>query len=138
MNTDRARDGRTNCVSARPSPSSPSAALPFLHRLGLPSLWTPVSPLSRYDSFTLQQLIDAVDGRPVGPMDVHGLVSRIETDSRRVRSGDLFWCLKGDRFDGHDFLSDVADRGAMACVVAERAPGLPPLSPPRRAGGRHS
>lgn len=75
--------------------------------------------------FTLQQLIDAVDGRPVGPMDLLRLVSRIETDSRRVRSGDLFWCLKGDRFDGHDFLNDVADRGAMACVVAEQAPGLP-------------
>lgn len=54
--------------------------------------------------------------------DVAGeaLVRRVCTDSREVRPGDLFFALKGERFDGHDFVRDVAAKGAVA-VVAERA-----------------
>ncbi len=46
-------------------------------------------------------------------------VQRVCTDSRQVRAGDLFFALRGDRFDGHDFLGAAAERGAGA-VVAER------------------
>jgi len=35
------------------------------------------------------------------------LVSRIHTDSRSLIKGDLFVALKGDRFDGHDFLAQL-------------------------------
>lgn len=45
-------------------------------------------------------------------------VTRVVTDSRTVRPGDLFVALKGDRFDAHDFLVDVAARGATAAVVS--------------------
>lgn len=46
---------------------------------------------------------------------------RIGTDSRSVGAGDLFVALKGDRFDAHDFLPDVAARGVNA-VLAARLP----------------
>ena len=46
---------------------------------------------------------------------------RIGTDSRSVGPGDLFVALKGDRFDAHDFLPDVAARGVSA-VLAARLP----------------
>jgi UDP-N-acetylmuramoyl-tripeptide--D-alanyl-D-alanine ligase len=46
-------------------------------------------------------------------------VSRVCTDSRRVQPGDLFIALRGERFDGHDFLIDVARKGAAA-VIAEK------------------
>ncbi len=68
--------------------------------------------------FTLEQLISAVRGRPSGAVDHGVLIERIETDSRRIRQGDLFWALRGDRFDGHAFLGDAAARGAIACVAA--------------------
>jgi len=48
------------------------------------------------------------------------VVSRVCTDSRRVQAGDLFIALKGERFDAHDFLPQVAGQGAAALVV-ERA-----------------
>jgi UDP-N-acetylmuramoyl-tripeptide--D-alanyl-D-alanine ligase len=46
-----------------------------------------------------------------------GTVSRVVTDSRQVRPGDLFVALKGERFDAHDFLPQVTASGATACLV---------------------
>jgi len=45
----------------------------------------------------------------------------IATDSRRIQPGDLFIALKGERFDGHSFLSEALQKGA-AGLVAERWP----------------
>lgn len=47
------------------------------------------------------------------------LVNRVCSDSRLVQKGDLFFAIKGERFDGHDFLAEASARG-VAAVVAER------------------
>src|SRR5262245_29424027 len=47
--------------------------------------------------------------------------TRIATDSRTIEKGQLFVALKGERFDAHDFIADVAAKGARGAVV-ERAP----------------
>lgn len=47
-------------------------------------------------------------------------IGRVCTDSRLVQPGDLFFALPGERFDGHDYLDEVAQKGAAA-VVVERA-----------------
>ena len=39
-------------------------------------------------------------------------------DSRQVKPGDLFFCLAGDRVDGHDFALDAARAGACAIIAA--------------------
>jgi len=44
-------------------------------------------------------------------------VLRVTTDSRDVRAGDLFVALRGDRFDGHDFVAGAAREGAVGVVV---------------------
>ena len=44
-------------------------------------------------------------------------VQRVCTDSRQVKAGDLFFALRGERFDGHDYLQETADNGAVAAVV---------------------
>jgi UDP-N-acetylmuramoyl-tripeptide--D-alanyl-D-alanine ligase len=49
-------------------------------------------------------------------------VRRVSTDSRRIAQGDLFFAIKGDKFDGHDFISEVMQKGAGA-VVVESEPG---------------
>ncbi len=70
------------------------------------------------------------------------LVQRVCTDSRSLRFGDLFVAVPGDRFDGHQFVPDAIQQGAVAAVVsesqAERFSGLPLLvtRDPRRALGR--
>jgi len=45
-------------------------------------------------------------------------ITRVTTDSRAVQTGDLFVALKGERFDGNDFVADVAKAGAAAVVVS--------------------
>jgi UDP-N-acetylmuramoyl-tripeptide--D-alanyl-D-alanine ligase len=39
------------------------------------------------------------------------------TDTRHMAEGCLFWALKGDRFDGHHFVSQAVERGAAGVVV---------------------
>jgi len=46
-------------------------------------------------------------------------VHRVCTDSRPAQAGDLFFALRGARFDGHDYLQQAATKGASA-AVAER------------------
>lgn len=50
--------------------------------------------------------------------------SALNTDSRKVSRGQLFLALRGEFFDGHDYLVDVAKRGAVAAVVEEFQPGI--------------
>jgi len=47
-------------------------------------------------------------------------ISRIDSDSRQIQSGELFIALAGERFDAHDFLSDVAKAGASAALVSQK------------------
>jgi UDP-N-acetylmuramoyl-tripeptide--D-alanyl-D-alanine ligase len=54
--------------------------------------------------------------------DEHATFARISTDSRTAGPGDLFVALKGDRFDAHDFLHEVANRHVSAVLVS-RSPG---------------
>ena len=44
-------------------------------------------------------------------------------DSRQVRPGSLFFALKGERVDGHDYLEDVAKRQGRAAVVSKEYRG---------------
>ena len=59
-------------------------------------------------------------GAPVLHADPETAIQRVITDSRQATRGDLFVALAGDRFDGHDFLQDVARKGAAA-VIAEKS-----------------
>jgi len=53
-------------------------------------------------------------------------VERLHTDTRSLVAGDCFVALSGDRFDGHEFVREVRDRGAVASLVSNRLiPDLP-------------
>ena len=45
--------------------------------------------------------------------------SALNTDSRKITPGQLFVALRGEFFDGHRYLADVAKRGAVAAIVEE-------------------
>ena len=55
---------------------------------------------------------------------VNTQVDGISTDSRNVAAGNLFFALRGEHFDAHDFLPQVAAQGAAAVVVERLPPGL--------------
>ncbi len=78
-------------------------------------------------SIAFRDLISATGGNPVDIVDLEQSVLRIETDSRKIQPGDLFWALEGTRFDGHKFAKQALASGAIACVVdaakSSRVPG---------------
>jgi UDP-N-acetylmuramoyl-tripeptide--D-alanyl-D-alanine ligase len=51
----------------------------------------------------------------------------VSTDSRSIRAGDLFVALRGERFDGHDFLKSAAAAKAAAAMVDRNYSGQYPL-----------
>ena len=46
-------------------------------------------------------------------------IRRVCSDSRRTEEGDLFVALRGERFDGHDFIHEAFRRGAV-CSLSEK------------------
>jgi UDP-N-acetylmuramoyl-tripeptide--D-alanyl-D-alanine ligase len=44
-------------------------------------------------------------------------IGGISIDSRTIGSGELFVAIRGDRFDGHDFVEAAMSRGALGAVV---------------------
>lgn len=47
------------------------------------------------------------------------LFTAVSKDTRTIHQGDLYVALKGDRFDGHDFIAEAASAGAVAAMVSE-------------------
>jgi len=67
--------------------------------------------------WTLQDFLAATDGRPVGDMPEG--ITGISIDSRTLKPGEAFFAIKGDNFDGHDFIGKAASAGAAIAVVSE-------------------
>ena len=51
--------------------------------------------------------------------------SAVGTDSRSIAAGQLFVALTGPRFDGHDYLAEVAAKGAVAALVEREVANAP-------------
>ena len=55
-------------------------------------------------------------------------ITEVVYDSRRIAEGCLFVCIKGANFDGHDAVSEAAEKGAAAILIEKgREDGLPPI-----------
>jgi UDP-N-acetylmuramoyl-tripeptide--D-alanyl-D-alanine ligase len=71
--------------------------------------------------------LTAGDLRALNPVEfrgadlLHEAITGVSTDSRSLRSGELFVALRGPTFDGHRYLNDVAARGARAALVEASA-----------------
>jgi UDP-N-acetylmuramoyl-tripeptide--D-alanyl-D-alanine ligase len=78
-------------------------------------------PGAAMDPISLTQLLTATHGDSRGFGGEDRVFTRISTDTRTLRAGDLFWALKGENFDGHQFASEAMKKGAAACVVARWA-----------------
>jgi UDP-N-acetylmuramoyl-tripeptide--D-alanyl-D-alanine ligase len=54
------------------------------------------------------------------------LFPRVSIDSRTIKAGEAFFAIKGERFDGHQFLPQVLEQGARVLVLSDTT-DLPPL-----------
>lgn len=70
---------------------------------------------------SIEKALRACGGSYLGDGDLSRELGRVVIDSREIREGDLFVAYKGERVDGHEYISAALDRGA-ACCLAERCP----------------
>jgi UDP-N-acetylmuramoyl-tripeptide--D-alanyl-D-alanine ligase len=68
--------------------------------------------------FTINEIALATGGRIIG--HAAGEVTSVSTDSRTVAPGHLFVPLRGDKFDGHAFIAEVAEKGIGVILTEEQ------------------
>lgn len=67
------------------------------------------------EKIKITEIVKAVRGKPYGDNNI--IISGVSIDSRTVKKGDIFFAIKGERFDGHNFVNNAVSKGAVACVV---------------------
>ena len=70
---------------------------------------------------TISRAAAVCGGRICGEGDFSAELGSVVIDSRAVSAGDFFVAYKGERVDGHDYISAAFDRGAVCCL-AQRVP----------------
>jgi UDP-N-acetylmuramoyl-tripeptide--D-alanyl-D-alanine ligase len=65
-------------------------------------------PLERVAEFTFAS----------GEFDAHAIARGYSIDSRTIAPGELFFAVKGERLDGHDYVESALQKGAAGAVVA--------------------
>jgi len=65
----------------------------------------------------LDEIKDCMRARALGELPACSIYG-VTTDSRRVGAGQLFIAIKGEHFDGHDFVSQAFQAGASAAVIS--------------------
>ncbi|CUQ65276.1 UDP-N-acetylmuramoyl-tripeptide--D-alanyl-D-alanine ligase [Candidatus Nitrospira inopinata] len=76
--------------------------------------------------FTVEELREVISTKVLSGERLGWLkrpVRRVHLDSRSIRLGDLFVAIRGDRFDGHDFVGEAVSRGAMGAIVHDSFDG---------------
>jgi UDP-N-acetylmuramoyl-tripeptide--D-alanyl-D-alanine ligase len=80
--------------------------------------------------WTLDTIAAALAGEAVGKLPRGSAeLTGITTDTRKIGKGNAFLALRGERFDGHDYLRDAVRDGAAALIVS-RAPKVDTLGVP--------
>lgn len=75
-------------------------------------------------AFALTDALSWLGGTTAGA-SLEGLVFHgVSTDTRKIAQGDLFVALRGENFDGHDYLAVAQQAGAVAAVVDKADPDL--------------
>lgn len=70
----------------------------------------------------MSEVAAVLDARLIGE---DRLFDAVSTDSRAIQPGQLFIALAGPRFDGHDYLADVAGKGAVGALVEREVANAP-------------
>lgn len=71
------------------------------------------------EPWTAEQLAQATQGYWLNDRVPVGEIKRILTNSRQAETGDAFLALKGERFDAHNFIEQVAKNGCQIAIVSQ-------------------
>ena len=68
---------------------------------------------------TLNELISVINGSCLNEVDLTKKINSIKTDTRKLEENDIFICIKGKKYDGHNFINEAIRRKVSAIVVSE-------------------
>ncbi len=77
------------------------------------------------ETITVKELLAATGGKLLQG-DAAAKIFGVNTDSRTVKSGEVFLPLVGERFDGHDYIEKALSAGAEGCLCARVPEALLP------------
>ena len=71
--------------------------------------------------FTIRWVVETLNAPIIADSAValHGVVTGVSIDTRTIRPGDLFFALRGEHSDGHEYVKTAFERGAIAAVVSD-------------------
>ena len=70
--------------------------------------------------FTISEIVNKTGGRLVQG-EHNTIINSVSTDSRTLVAGDLFIAIVGKNFDGHDFIHQAKQNGAIGTIVSKSA-----------------
>ncbi|HAB94732.1 MAG TPA: UDP-N-acetylmuramoyl-tripeptide--D-alanyl-D-alanine ligase [Lachnospiraceae bacterium] len=74
----------------------------------------------------VKEILEAVRGELLGEVDTESTyIENVQTDSRKVRAGDLFVAIIGERLDAHRFVESAMEKGAAGCLVSKASETVP-------------
>ncbi|NJR50678.1 MAG: UDP-N-acetylmuramoyl-tripeptide--D-alanyl-D-alanine ligase [Leptolyngbyaceae cyanobacterium CSU_1_3] len=73
---------------------------------------------------TLAQLVKVLGASThnLSENDRAKLATNLTTDSRHIKPGEVFLALRGEKFDGHEFVNSALEKGAIAAIVDSKFP----------------
>lgn len=87
------------------------------------------------DKISINDIIKGTKGKLIsGPyLDSKGdsdgnFITGVTIDSRRVKQGDLFVAIPGEKTDGHNFLMGAKDKGALCALISKEEFGIKDLN----------
>jgi UDP-N-acetylmuramoyl-tripeptide--D-alanyl-D-alanine ligase len=79
------------------------------------------------ETLQVKELIQAIDGEFVtGSLNL--LIKDVSIDSRIICKEDVYFAIKGRRYDGHDFIEEAVNKGASAIVYSHPRENLKPFA----------
>ncbi|MBY7649864.1 MAG: UDP-N-acetylmuramoylalanyl-D-glutamyl-2, 6-diaminopimelate--D-alanyl-D-alanine ligase [Candidatus Liberibacter europaeus] len=66
--------------------------------------------------WNLHDLLKVIQGKSLAKIP-EGFVTGISIDSRTISPGEAFFALKGDRYDGHDYVLDAVEKKAALVII---------------------
>jgi UDP-N-acetylmuramoyl-tripeptide--D-alanyl-D-alanine ligase len=72
--------------------------------------------MTKWGEITVEEILSPMRGELItGPKE--SCLTGLSTDTREVTPGQLFWALKGERHDGHDYIQSAVEKGASGIVI---------------------
>ena len=72
---------------------------------------------ARWGEITAGEIASVTGGRILCGLEATRFAA-LSTDSRKIGQGDLFWALKGERYDGHAFVGEALRQGAAGALIS--------------------